>query len=190
MSSEVLLRRPAIFFQPENLLKAAHANIGVVRAAFSPVSLSHTVGTASDGSIRTLPNQAQAPGINAPQIICRFLMPAPGLRSEKVKRKGKSPWPNTRRRFRRPSGRYDALAVKGTVTQQIAAQQSLVNAVAETYRLSNARYTKGIDSYLSVLGCATFSLCSATGTDLPAPGRYSNLVTVYRVLGRREKIVD
>ena len=45
----------------------------------------------------------------------------------------------------------DALAVRGTVNQQIAAQQSLVNAVAETYRLSNARYTKGIDNYLSVL---------------------------------------
>jgi Outer membrane protein len=41
----------------------------------------------------------------------------------------------------------DALAVRGTIGQQVVAQQSLVNAVAETYRLSNQCYTKGIDSY-------------------------------------------
>ena len=45
----------------------------------------------------------------------------------------------------------DALAVRGTVDQQVAAQQSLVHAVAETYRLSNSRYERGIDSYLAVL---------------------------------------
>ena len=45
----------------------------------------------------------------------------------------------------------DALAVRGTVEEQLSAQQSLVSATAETYRISEARYTKGVDSYLSVL---------------------------------------
>jgi multidrug efflux system outer membrane protein len=45
----------------------------------------------------------------------------------------------------------DALALHGTVDKQLSAQQSVVNAVAETHRLSNKRYAKGIDSYLSVL---------------------------------------
>jgi outer membrane protein, multidrug efflux system len=44
----------------------------------------------------------------------------------------------------------DALAVWGTVNRQIAAQQSLGDAVAEIYRLSNARHTKGIDGYPGV----------------------------------------
>jgi multidrug efflux system outer membrane protein len=45
----------------------------------------------------------------------------------------------------------DALAVRGTVDQEVAAQESLVHAVAETYRLSTIRYEKGVDNYLSVL---------------------------------------
>jgi multidrug efflux system outer membrane protein len=44
----------------------------------------------------------------------------------------------------------DALAIQSTVGDQLAAQESLVQASMDTYRLSKARYTKGIDSYLSV----------------------------------------
>ena len=43
----------------------------------------------------------------------------------------------------------DALAVCGTVDQQVPAQQSLVNAAAKLTG-SPGRYDKGIDSYLGV----------------------------------------
>jgi multidrug efflux system outer membrane protein len=77
----------------------------------------------------------------------------------------------------------DALAVQGTVNQEIAAQQSLVNALAETYRLSNARYTKGIDNYLSVL-VAQRSLFAAQQVLIYLRLlRLTNLVTMYQVLG-------
>ena len=45
----------------------------------------------------------------------------------------------------------DALAQRGTVDDQLEAQQSLADATAESYVLSEARYEKGIDSYLTVL---------------------------------------
>ena len=45
----------------------------------------------------------------------------------------------------------ESLAQRGTVGDQMEAQESLVHATAETYRLSNLRYTRGIDSYLAVL---------------------------------------
>ena len=45
----------------------------------------------------------------------------------------------------------DSLAVRGTVDRQVAAQESLVNATTETYRLANSRYEQGLDSFLSVL---------------------------------------
>ena len=45
----------------------------------------------------------------------------------------------------------DALAQRGTIDEQLAAQQSLTDATAESYRLSQARYDKGVDSYLTVL---------------------------------------
>jgi multidrug efflux system outer membrane protein len=80
----------------------------------------------------------------------------------------------------------DALAVKGTVNQQIAAQQSLVDAVAETYRLSQLRYTKGIDGYLSVLD-AQRSLYGAQQVLIVLRlARIVNTVTLYKVLGGGE----
>jgi multidrug efflux system outer membrane protein len=45
----------------------------------------------------------------------------------------------------------DALAVRGTIDEQLAAQESLTATVAETYRLAERRYNSGIESYLSVL---------------------------------------
>jgi len=45
----------------------------------------------------------------------------------------------------------DALAQRGTIGDQIAAQESLVDATEATYRLLDARYKKGIDNYLGVL---------------------------------------
>ena len=80
----------------------------------------------------------------------------------------------------------DALAVKGTLNQQIAAQQSLVEAVAETYRLSNARYTKGIDSYLGVLDAQRSLYGAQEGLIVLRLARLVNQVTLYMALGGGE----
>jgi len=77
----------------------------------------------------------------------------------------------------------DALAVRGAVNQQIAAQQSLVDAVAETYRLSNARYTKGIDSYSGVLDAQRSLYSAQQGLIALHMVQLVNQVTLYRVLG-------
>jgi multidrug efflux system outer membrane protein len=80
----------------------------------------------------------------------------------------------------------DALAVQGTVDQQIAAQQSLVNAVAETHRLSNARYTKGLDSYLGVLDAQRSLYGAQQGLISLRLARFINRITLYKVLGGGE----
>ena len=80
----------------------------------------------------------------------------------------------------------DALAVRGTVNQQMAAQQSLVDAVSETYRLSNARYMKGIDNYLSVLDAQRSLYSARQGLIATHLARLGNLVTLYKVLGGSE----
>ncbi|NTW78499.1 MAG: TolC family protein, partial [Syntrophaceae bacterium] len=80
----------------------------------------------------------------------------------------------------------DALADKGTINQRVAAQESLVHAIAETLRLSYARYNKGIDNYLSVLD-AQRSLYAAEQVLIYLHlSRYTNLVTLYTVLGGGE----
>jgi multidrug efflux system outer membrane protein len=77
----------------------------------------------------------------------------------------------------------DTLAVQGTVNRQIVAQQSLVDAIAETYRLSNVRYTKGIDSYLSVLDAQRSLYAAQQGLIVLHLSRLVNQVTLYNVLG-------
>jgi len=77
----------------------------------------------------------------------------------------------------------DALAVKGTVDLRIAAQESLVRAFSETYRLANLRYEKGIDSYLSVLDAQRSLFGAQQGLIALYRARMSNQVTLYGVLG-------
>jgi multidrug efflux system outer membrane protein len=45
----------------------------------------------------------------------------------------------------------DVLAGRITLDSQIAADQALLEATSETYRLSDMRFRRGVDSYLGVL---------------------------------------
>jgi hypothetical protein len=77
----------------------------------------------------------------------------------------------------------DTLAKHGTVERQLAAQESLVQASADTYRLANARYTKGIDSYLSVLDAQRSLYSAEMGLIVLRLSNLTNLVTLYKTLG-------
>ena len=54
----------------------------------------------------------------------------------------------------------DALVARGTLDDQLAAQQALVTASDKAYRLADMRYRGGVDSYLTAL-VAQVSLYSA-----------------------------
>ena len=77
----------------------------------------------------------------------------------------------------------DALAQRGTLGDQLDAQQSLVEASAESYRLSDARYTRGIDSYLRVLDAQRSLYAAQQGLIALIHAGLANRVTLYRVLG-------
>jgi multidrug efflux system outer membrane protein len=183
LSSELLLRRPDVL-AAEHQLKAANANIGAARAAFFPrISLTTAIGTAS-AELSGLFKSGQGTWSFAPQII----MPIFDARTwsaydvTKVEREiSVAQYEQAIQvAFREVA---DALAVRGTVSQQIAAQQSLVDAVAVTYRLSNARYTKGIDSYLSVLDAQRSLYAAQQGLISIRLAQLANMVTLYKVLG-------
>jgi multidrug efflux system outer membrane protein len=80
----------------------------------------------------------------------------------------------------------DALAGRGTLDEQIQAQQLLVAANQRAYDASEQRFRQGIDDYLSVLDSQR-SLYSAqqalVDTRLARLARLANLVTLYKVLG-------
>jgi len=183
ISSEVLLRRPDIL-QAEALLKAANANIGAARAALFPrISLTTSIGT---GSVEL--SGLFQPGSRtwnfAPQIVMPIFDPRAwsALRVTEVdKHAAIAQYEKAiQTAFREVA---DALAVRGTVDQQIAAQESLVHAAAETYRLSDARYSKGIDSYLPVLDAQQFLYAAQQRLVALRLGRLANQVRLYAVLG-------
>jgi outer membrane protein, multidrug efflux system len=182
-SSEVLLRRPDIL-QAEHLLKAANANIGAARAAFFPrISLTTAIGTAS-GDLSGLFKSGSYVWNYAPQIVLPIFDARTwsGLKATQVEREIA-----VAQYERAIQGAFkevaDALARKGTVGDQLEAQQSLVNATAKTYQLSNARYTKGIDIYLNVLDAQRSLYSAQQGLINIRLVKLANQVRLYAVLG-------
>lgn len=77
----------------------------------------------------------------------------------------------------------DALAVRQNIGDRLAAQRRLVDATNTTYRLSNARFRAGIDSYLTVLDAQRASYAAEQGLLLLEQANMNNQVEVYKTLG-------
>lgn len=183
ISSEVLLRRPDVV-QSEDMLKAANADIGAARAAFFPrISLTTAIGTASS-ELSGLFKAGSGAWMYAPQIV----MPIFDARTWSALKAAKAQQKIAVNQYEKSIQSAfrdvaDALAVRGTVNEQVSAQESLVNAVAATHRLSTARYDKGIDSYLSVLDAQRSLYRAQQGLVLLRFAKLSNQVRLYAVLG-------
>ena len=184
LPSDLLQRRPDIL-QAERDLKAANANIGAARAAFYPrISLTASAGSSS-ASLSNMFMGGSRTWSFAPQISLPIFDGGANRANLDIARTDRDI--NVAKyekaiqtAFREVS---DALAQRSTLGRQLEAQQSLVDATAESYRLSDARFKRGVDSYLSVLD-AQRSLYTAQqnliGTRL---SRFTNLVTFYKTLG-------
>jgi multidrug efflux system outer membrane protein len=183
MSSEVLLARPDIL-QAENLLKAANANIGAARAAFFPrISLTTAIGTAS-GDLSGLFKSGSLAWNFSPLIVMPIFDARTwsALSATKVEREiVLAQYEGAIQAAFRDVA--DALARRGTLGDQMEAQQSLVEATTETYRLSNARYVKGIDIYLNVLDAQRSLYSAQQGLIFIRLAKLANQVRLYAVLG-------
>lgn len=183
VSSEVLLRRPDIL-QAELLLKAADANIGAARAALFPrISLTTAVGTASSELSGLFKSGSESwnfsPQIVVPIFDARAWSALDAIKVERkiaVAQYEKS----IQAAFREVA---DTLAVRGTVEDQLSAQRSLVEAASETYRLSDLRYTKGIDSFLGVLDAQRSLYAAQQGLISIRLAKFANQVRLYAVMG-------
>jgi multidrug efflux system outer membrane protein len=183
LTSEVLLRRPDIL-QAEHMLMAAYANIGAARAAFFPrIALTTAIGTAS-GDLSDLFKPGSFVWSYAPQVVLPIFDARTwaALRVTKVDREmAVAQYDKAiQGAFREVA---DALARRGTLGEQMAAQQSLVEASAQTYRLSNARYEKGIDIYLTVLDAQRSLYAAQQGLIAIRLAKLANQVRLYAVLG-------
>ena len=186
ISSEVLLRRPDVL-AAEHRLKAANADIGAARATFFPrISLTAAAGTASAELSGLFKSESGAWSF-APQIVMPifdartwFAYDATKVEKEiSVAQYEKA----IQAAFREVA---DALAEKGMINQRVAVQQSLVDANAETYRLSELRYMKGVDSYLPVLDAQRSLRITQQVLIMLRFAQINNLITLYKTLGGGE----
>jgi multidrug efflux system outer membrane protein len=77
----------------------------------------------------------------------------------------------------------DALANRATLQEQIAAQTALIEALTDAQRLAQARFDRGIDSYLAVLDAQRSLYAAQQGLVSLRTARDANLVTLYKTLG-------
>jgi multidrug efflux system outer membrane protein len=184
LSSAVLLRRPDVL-EAEEHLKGLNANIGAARAAFFPqITLTGSLGFGSEqltdlfraGSLAW----SVAPRVSLP-IFDRGANRA-RLRVAEVDREiAVAQYEKTiQTAFREVA---DALAQRGTIAAQMTAQQALADATAAGFRLSEARFAKGVDSYLTVLDSQRTLYSAQQGVIDTQLTRLLNLVTLYKALG-------
>jgi len=183
LSSEVLLHRPDIL-QAEDLLKAAHADIGAARAALFPnISLTSAIGTQS-GDLSSLFKSGSFAWSYAPQIVMPIFDPRTWSTLKASRVAGEIALTQyegaIQAAFRDVA---DALSQRGTLGDQMEAQQSLVDATSETYRLSNIRYAKGTDIYLNVLDAQRSLYAAQQGLITIRLAKLTNQVRLYAVLG-------
>lgn len=182
--SEVLTRRPDIL-QAERQLRAANASIGAARAAFFPrITLTASAGTAS-GSLDGLFEAGSGTWSFIPQISLPIFEAGrltASLEAAKVQRE------ITVAQYEKAiQGAFrevaDALAERATLTEQLDARRKLVEATAEGFKLSDARYKAGIDSYLGLLDAQR----TLYGAELELIGvrlsEAANRVALYKALG-------
>ena len=184
LPSDVLLHRPDIL-QAEGLLKGANANIGAARAAFFPrIALLSSVGFGSD-TLAGLFKSGSFAWQFAPQVSLPIFNAGSNKANLQVAEVDRDILVAQYEKAIQTAFREvaDALAQRGTIDEQVAAQQSLTDATSESYRLSMARYDTGIDNYLNVL-FSQRSLYDAQQTLISVQlVRLANMVTFYKVLG-------
>lgn len=184
LPSDLLTRRPDVV-AAEHDLKAANANIGSARAAFFPsISLTGNFGTASSKLNGLFGDGSQA-WTFAPQISLPIFAGGANMANLDLAHVEKNIEIAKYQKAVQTAFREvaDALAARGALNRQQAADQRLLAATQTSYRLSNLRFRQGVDSYLSVL-VAQRSQYSAQQTAISVElSRLQNLVTLYKVLG-------
>jgi multidrug efflux system outer membrane protein len=184
LSSEVLLRRPDIA-EAEHKLRAANADIGAARAAFFPtISLTAMLGTLSPSlsGLFAAGNGSWSVEPQATLPIFDFGKNRANLRYSKASRDvAVAQYEKAIQTGFKEVG--NALAQRGTIDEQLAAQTSLQEAASASLRLSDLRYRTGVDTFLTVLD-AQRTLYSAQQTLVTTRlTQQSNMVELYRSLG-------
>jgi outer membrane protein, multidrug efflux system len=184
LSSQILLARPDVL-AAEHDLQAANANIGAARAQFFPsLTLTASGGLASIALASLFTGPAVvwtlAPSLALP--LFRGGANRANLAYTKAQKESliAAYELSIQTAFREVA---DALAVRATIDEQLAAQAALVDAASKGLELAQARYRAGIEPFLSTLVSARALYAAQNSLVSTQLSAMSNRVTLYRVLG-------
>lgn len=184
VDSAVLLRRPDVV-QAEYELRAANADIGAARAALFPrITLTGLAGLSSNMLSNLVTGAAfnYSTGANVRYSLFAGGAARAGVAQSEAQRDAAVAGYEAaiQAAFRDVA---DALARRGTITEQLQADRAFVDAAQDTFQLTDMRYRGGIDSFLNSLD-AQRSLYQAQRTLLATQLiEASNRVALYRALG-------
>lgn len=183
LPSEVLLQRPDIM-AAEHELQGAYAFIGAARSAFFPrISLTATLGTAS-GDLSGLFES----GSDTWSFVPRLSLPIFDARTWAAYRVSDATREIALAQYEKAIQTAfrevaDALAVRGTIDQQIAAQQAIVDASQTILTLTEQRYTQGLEGYLGVLDAQRSLFSTRQGLITLRLAGLASRIRLYAVLG-------
>jgi multidrug efflux system outer membrane protein len=183
LSSDILVQRPDVL-EAEHQLQSANANIGAARAAFLPrISLTAAAGFVSPALSSLFSGGTFGWSASPSATLPIFGGPNAGnLAYAKAQRDYYLAGYEKaiQSAFRDVS---DALARRGTIDRQRAAQRRLVQASQQSLTLSNAQYKAGITAYLNTL-TSQRQLYAARQTEVATIlADLSNRVDLYSAVG-------
>lgn len=184
LPSQLLQRRPDIV-QAEQTLRGANASIGAARAAFFPsITLTASAGSAS-ASLSDLFRGGQGAWSFMPQISVPIFDGGRNRANLKVAETDRDIAVANYEKAIQSAFREvaDALAERATLGEQLEAQTALTDATAETHRLSQARFDRGVDSSLQVLDAQRSYYAARQNLIATRLSRLTNQVTLYKALG-------
>lgn len=184
LPSDLLQRRPDIL-QAEHELKAAHYNIGAARAAFYPrITLTGSAGSSST-DLSGLFEKGSGAWSFMPQISVPLFAGGANRANLDAANVGREIEIAQYEQAIQTAFREvaDALAERSTLGEQLDAQRSLVEATTTSFQLSQARFERGIDSYLDVLDAQRSMYNAQQSLIASRLQKLTNTVTLYKTLG-------
>jgi outer membrane protein, multidrug efflux system len=182
--SEVLARRPDVLAAEHDLV-SANADIGAARAAFFPsITLTGNYGTAST-QLSGLFKKGSSAWTFSPQISLPIFAGGANVANLDLSKIEKNVFIAQYEKALQTAFREvdDALAARGTLDEQLAAQRALLDDSSEEYRLAEMRFRNGVDSFLPVLDAQRGLYTAQQAVVSLELQRLQNMATLYKALG-------
>ncbi|MCX9148695.1 efflux transporter outer membrane subunit [Erythrobacter sp. WG] len=184
LDSTILLRRPDVV-QAEYELRAANADIGAARAALFPrITLTGLAGLSSNLLANLFTGAAfnYNAGANVRYSLFAGGAARAGVAQTEAQRDAAVAGYERaiQAAFRDVA---DALARRGTITAQLEANRTSVDAAEDTFQLADLRYRGGVDSFLASLDAQRAAYQARRTLLATRLIEASNRVSLYRALG-------